>query len=256
MTEETLNNIFGFGLEYFSGEIWMSLVVMLIIIILSFVVYFKFKKADPTKANGGLVLVVELLIEKLEDFTTGLMGKRKKGMSGYFAAVAMYIIFSFLIGLLGLPGPLTYLGCTFSLALCTFGLIHFTAMKKNKFKYFKRFVDPIPVLLPVNLLSMWAPLLSLSLRLFGNALAGFTLMSIIYYGLGNLSTAIFGWLLPTSPIAFSGLILPPVVTPFLHLYFDLFSGAIQTLIFSMLSMIFIAQEDPDEEIESQVDLSK
>ena len=256
MTEETLNSILGFGLEYFSGEIWMSLVVMLIIIILSFVVYFKFKKADPTKANGGLVLVVELLIEKLEEFTAGLMGKRKVGMSGYFLAVAMYIIFSFLIGLLGLPGPLTYLGCTFSLALCTFGLIHFTAMKKNKLKYFKRYIEPIPVLLPVNLLSMWAPLLSLSLRLFGNALAGFTLMSIIYFGLGNLSTAIFGWLLPTSPIAFSGLILPPVVTPFLHLYFDLFSGAIQTLIFSMLSMIFIAQEDPDEEIESQVDLSK
>ena len=255
MSQETIDNIFGFGLEYFSGEIWMSLVVMLAIIILTFVIYFKFKNADPTKANGGFVLVVELLIEKLEDFTIGLMGKKNKKMSGYFLAVAMYILFSFLIGLLGLPGPLTYLGCTFSLALCTFALIHWTAIKKNKLGYFKRFVEPLPILLPINLLSMWAPLLSLSLRLFGNALAGFTLMSIIYFALGNASMMAFGWLLPSSPIAWSGLILPPLVTPLLHVYFDLFAGAIQTLIFCMLSMIFISQEDPDEEeIQSQVDI--
>lgn len=256
MSEETLNNIFGFGLEFIPGEIWISFLVMIIIIIFSFIIYFKFKKADPTKANGGFILIIELLVEKLESFTAELMGERKKHYSGYFAGVALYIILCFIVSLLGLPGPLTYLGCTFSIALCTFALIHWTAIKKNKWGYFKRFTDPIPVLLPINLLSMWAPLLSLSLRLFGNALAGFTLMSIIYYALGTLSMGMFSWLLPSSPIAFSGLILPPLITPVLHLYFDLFSGAIQTLIFCMLSMIFISQEDPDDELELQVDMSK
>ena len=94
---------------------------------------------------------------------------------------------------------------------------------------------------------MWAPLLSLSLRLFGNALAGFTLMSIIYYALGNLSTLIFGMFIPSG---WASIILPPFITPVLHLYFDVFSGVIQTLIFVMLTMIFISQEDPEEEIEN------
>ena len=120
-------------------------------------------------------------------------------------------------------------------------------MQNNKWKYFKRYIEPIPILLPINLLSMWAPLLSLSLRLFGNALAGFTLMSIIYYALGNLSTLIFGMFIPSG---WASIILPPFITPVLHLYFDVFSGVIQTLIFVMLTMIFIAQEDPEEEIEN------
>lgn len=252
MTQETIDNILGF--DKFSGEIIVSLFVMLIICIFSFVVYFSFKNADPTKPSKGLVLVIEIIIEKVESFTVELMGERRREFSGYIVALGLYIILCFVMSLMGLPGPLTYLGCTFSIALCTFGMIHFTAIKTNKWKYFKRYVDPIPqlapIFIPINLLSMWAPLLSLALRLFGNALAGFTLMSIVYYYLGQLSGALFSFL----PFNTASLILPPIVTPVLHLYFDVFSGAIQTLIFCMLTMIFIAQEDPDEEIQKQVDL--
>ena len=100
---------------------------------------------------------------------------------------------------------------------------------------------------------MWAPLLSLALRLFGNALAGFTLMGIVYYYLGEASSFIFGALIPGEA---ASIILPPIITPVLHLYFDVFSGVIQTLIFCMLTMIFVAQEDPEEEIQQQLDLTK
>ena len=175
------------------------------------------------------------------------MGERRRSFAGYTMGLALYILLCFFVSLIGLPGPLSYLGNTLSIALCTFALIHFTAMQNNKWKYFKRYIEPIPILLPINLLSMWAPLLSLSLRLFGNALAGFTLMSIIYYALGNLSTLIFGMFIPSG---WASIILPPFITPVLHLYFDVFSGVIQTLIFVMLTMIFIAQEDPEEEIEN------
>lgn len=245
MSQETIDHIITFSWDNFSGEVIMSLIVMIIICLLSFLVYFKFKNADPTKPNGGFVLVVETIVEKIESFTIELMGNRRREFAGYVMAVGSYILMSFLVSLMGLPGPLTYLGNTFSIALCTFGLIHLTAMKNNKWGYFKRFIDPIPVLLPVNLLSMWAPLLSLSLRLFGNALAGFTLMSIVYYALGNLSALIFGSFLPGG---LASIILPPFITPVLHLYFDVFSGVIQTLIFVMLTMIFVSQEDPEEEI--------
>ena len=257
MTQETLENIIGFGFDKISGEIIISLFCMLLIIILSFIVYFKFKNADPTKPSSGFVLIIETIVEKLESFTVELMGEKRREFSGYIAAVALYIIFSFFASLLGLPGPLTYLGCTFSIALCTFGWIHFTAIKNNKWGYFKRFVDPVPqlfpIFIPINLLSMWAPLLSLALRLFGNALAGFTLMGIVYYYLGEASSFIFGALIPGEA---ASIILPPIITPVLHLYFDVFSGVIQTLIFCMLTMIFVAQEDPEEEIQQQLDLTK
>ena len=247
MSQDKIDRILGFSWDYFSGEVIMSLIVMLIICLFSFVIYFKFKKADPTKPDKGFILIIESLIEKLENFTVELMGERRKDFAGYAMGLALYFLLCFFVSLIGLPGPLSYLGNTLSIALCTFALIHFTAMQNNKWKYFKRYIEPMPILLPINLLSMWAPLLSLSLRLFGNALAGFTLMSIIYYALGNLSTLIFGMFIPSG---WASIILPPFLTPVLHLYFDVFSGFIQTLIFVMLTMIFIAQEDPEEEIEN------
>lgn len=250
MSQETIDRIVNFSWDYFSGEVIMSLIVMVIICLFSFFVYFKFKKADPTKADKGFVLVVETLVEKLENFTVELMGERRREFAGYVMAVGSYILMSFFVSLIGFPGPLSYLGNTLSIALCTFALIHITAIKNNKWGYFKRYINPIPVLLPVNLLSMWAPLLSLTLRLFGNALAGFTLMSIVYYALGNLSSLIFSFL----PGGLSSIILPPFITPVLHLYFDVFSGVIQTLIFVMLTMIFVSQEDPEEEIVKNISL--
>lgn len=249
MSQETIDKMLYFGWDMFSGETISSLFVMLIICIFSFVVYFKFKKADPLKENNGtFVLICELAIEKIEAFTIDLMGKKWLSFSGYALGLMSYIILSFLIGLMGFPAPFTYLGNTLSIALCTFVLIHFAAARANKWGYFKRYIDPIPVLLPINLLSMWAPFLSLGLRLFGNALAGFTLMSVVYYILGLISDFIFGWLIPGSA---ASIILPPLITPVFHAYFDLFSGLIQTLIFVMLTMIFVSQEDPDEESENQ-----
>ena len=43
--------------------------------------------------------------------------------------------------------------------------------------------------------------------------------------------------------------IAPFVTPVLHAYFDLFSGLIQTVVFLFLSMIFIANEGPEDDIE-------
>ena len=122
-------------------------------------------------------------------------------------------------------------------------MIHATAVKYNKWKYFKRYIEPIPVLLPVNLLSMWAPLLSMSLRLFGNAIAGFTIMSLVYGGLQALSGAVFNFM----STEFNQIFFAPIVAPILHAYFDLFSGVIQTLVFISLTMIYIGQEGPQEE---------
>ena len=65
MSQDKIDRILGFSWDYFSGEVIMSLIVMLIICLFSFVIYFKFKKADPTKPDKGFILIIESLIEKL-----------------------------------------------------------------------------------------------------------------------------------------------------------------------------------------------
>jgi F-type H+-transporting ATPase subunit a len=58
--------------------------------------------------------------------------------------------------------------------------------------------------------------------------------------LGELSSFIFSFL----PSGLNSIWLAPLVAPWFHLYFDLFSALIQTLVFISLSMLFIAQEGP------------
>lgn len=232
--------------DHFSGEIIMSLIVMIAIIILSIVIGIVFRHQDGTKPDKNkFVMLIETFVDKLEGYLVDLMGPKWRPFTGYIMGLAMYIFFSFLVGITGLPGPLVSLTCPLSIGLCSFLLIHGTAVKANKWKYFKRYIEPMPLFLPINLLSMWAPLLSLSLRLFGNAISGFALMYVDYYYLEKLSALIFRNL-ASGP---ASIWIAPFITPWLHLYFDLFSGVIQTLVFISLTMIWVSQEDPDESVE-------
>ena len=89
---------------------------------------------------------------------------------------------------------------------------------------------------------MWAPLLSLTMRLFGNAISGWTLMTLVYWALEELSNLIVT--LPKEMAGFS--VIAPFITPVLHAYFDIFSGFIQTTVFIFLTMIFVSQEGPED----------
>lgn len=241
----SFDNFFKFDFEYFTGENITSLIVMGLIILLSIIIYFVFRKKNPRSVIKGFTMIICLIVEKIDGMVLDLMGKKYKKFGGYALGLTLYIGLSFFVGLLGLPGPMTSLCNTLSIGLCTFVLIHANAVKANHWGYFKRYIEPSPIMLPINLLSMWAPLLSISLRIFGNALSGFTLMGIIYWALGGVSNSIFGSFVG---YGWSSVILPPFITAILHAYFDVFSGAIQTLIFLMLTMIQIAQEDPEPEL--------
>ncbi len=225
-------------------EVISSLIVMGIILILSIIICIQAHFADPLKRHHGLLFLAEVGVEFFDNLVESMMGKRFEGFGGFIMAIAVYLFLSFIFGLTGLPSPITNLAVPLSLALVTFALIHATSVKYTKFRYFKRYVEPFPVFLPINLISMWAPLLSMTLRILGNALAGSTLMSIVYYALQSASGAIFSGLGQWGEV-----FLAPFITPVLHCYFDLFSGLIQTTIFIFLTMINIAQEAPEEDIE-------
>ena len=225
-------------------EVISSLMVVGIILILCIIIAIKARFADPLKKPKGLLFLTETGVKFFDNMVSEMMGIHFKGYGGFIMAIAVYLFISFIFGLTGLPSPVTNLAVPLSLALITFVLIHATSVKYTKWKYFKRYIDPFPVMLPVNLVSMWAPLLSMTLRLFGNALAGWTLMSIVYWALGSLSGMIFSFI----DSAWNEVFIAPFVTPILHAYFDLFSGLIQTTIFLFLTMINIANEAPDENI--------
>lgn len=234
-----------------SGNTISSLIVVGIICLLCIYISIRARFADPLKKPKGILFLAEVGVNFFDNLVTSLMGSSKyKGMGGFFMAIAVYLFLSFIFGLTGLPSPTVYLATPLSLGLITFVLIHANAVRFNKFKYFKRYIEPVPIFLPINLISMWAPLLSLTMRMFGNALAGWTLMTLVYGAMNNIGDIAVTFVANgIEQNLHVGGIISPIVTPILHAYFDLFSGFIQTTVFLFLSMIFIANEGPEDDEE-------
>ena len=231
MPEEN-NNIFSnFFKINIAGELVSSLIVILIIVILSLIVGILAAKHDPLKKPKGLLLLAEMGVNFFDNFAHDLVGTALPNFGGFIMGVAMYLFISFIFGLTGLPSPVTYMAVPLSLGLVTFLLIHYTSARYTKWRYFKRYIDPIPIFLPINLISMWAPLL-----------AGWALLSIVEYALRDLSSTLFSFI----QSEWNQVFLAPLPLAILHAYFDVFSGLIQTFVFILLTSIFIGQEIPED----------
>lgn len=227
-----------------SGEVMSSIIVMMIIAVLAIIVGIEAHFQDPLKKPKGLLLIAEIGVKFFDGFVEGLIGKRLPGFGGVVMCAAVYLFIAFIFGLTGLPSPVTYMAVPLCLGMLAFLCIHIVSAQFTKWKYFKRYVDPFPVFLPINMISMWAPVLSLTLRLFGNAVAGMTLMSLMYAFFNSLGPTVFTI---AGEEMHAGSLVAPFITPVLHAYFDLFSGLIQTTVFISLMTILTGQEIPEVE---------
>ncbi|MGL4336381.1 MAG: F0F1 ATP synthase subunit A [Turicibacter sp.] len=179
----------------------------------------KIKKADPSKPSSGIVLIFELVVSTVESLVTQTMGAKHLSFAPYIGTLAIYLVFANLSGLIGLTPPTSDYNVTLALALMTIVLMIGSGIRsKGVGRYlYDTYLGDFPFLLPLNITGELAKPISLSARLFGNILSGGIIMSLVYQALGIFS---------------------PLVAPFLHGYFDIFAGAIQTLIFIMLTMIW------------------
>lgn len=193
----------------------------------------KFVLADPTARPKGIVLVVETGVKIFDDYMKTIMPKKfAKNYYPYFAMVFCYILISNLSSLIGFESPTSNFSITLTMTFITFVLIQYNALKKKGFfKYIWDVIWP-----PTNILSTISPLISISMRLFGNILSGSILMALVYQFTEWLSFHVINFNF-----------LGPIIAPALHCYFDIFAGCIQTLVFVTLSSILIMMENSDDD---------
>ena len=115
-----------------------------------------------------------------------------------------------------LAAPTNDINVTVALALLTSLAYFYAGLSKKGFGYFKRYIEPLPLLLPINILEDFTKPLSLSFRLFGNVLADELTISVL-----------------TS--------LVPLVIPLPIMLLGIFAGSVQALIFSTLAAAYIAE---------------
>ncbi len=181
---------------------------------------------------GKKQLVAEILVGSINTLTKQTMGEKNMQFAPYIGTLIIFIAFSNISGLFGLRPPTADLNTTLGLALVTFVMIQgFSMYTKGLWGYVKSFFQPVFFLAPLNIVGELALPVSLSFRLFGNIIGGLILMNLVYTAFGVLSTAVLHLPIP---------ILQVGIPAFLHIYFDLFAGLIQSFIFAMLTMVFVS----------------
>ena len=199
----------------------------------------------PRGSQNFMEVVLEQFVKELEE-TIGHDGRRFLPL---IATLGLFILTSNLMGLVpGLIAPTANLNTTAACALIVFFTYHWIGVKKQGLvPYLKHFAGPVPAALKplmfvIEIISHCARPLSLSLRLFGNMMAGHILLAIFFFMMGL--DGMLGWALSGSlggilVGAPAALILVVFVIGFL-LPLKILVALIQTFIFCKLAMLYIA----------------
>nr|YP_009578741.1 ATP synthase CF0 A subunit [Taxus brevifolia]QBK34157.1 ATP synthase CF0 A subunit [Taxus brevifolia]QBK34321.1 ATP synthase CF0 A subunit [Taxus brevifolia]QBK36371.1 ATP synthase CF0 A subunit [Taxus brevifolia] len=183
---------------------------------------------DPQIVPTGAQNFVEYVLEFIRDLARTQIGEEEYGPWVSFIGTMFLFIFvsnwsGALLpwGILKLPhgelaAPTNDINTTVALALLTSVAYFYAGLTKKGLGYFGRYIQPTPILLPINILEDFTKPLSLSFRLFGNILADELVVAV--------------------PVS-----LVPLVVPIPVMFLGLFTSGIQALIFATLAAAYIGE---------------
>jgi F-type H+-transporting ATPase subunit a len=115
-----------------------------------------------------------------------------------------------------LAAPTNDINTTVALALLTSLAYFYAGFRKRGLGYIAKYIEPTPILLPINILEDFTKPLSLSFRLFGNILADELVVGVL-------------------------VLLVPFIVPIPVMLLGLFTSAIQALVFATLAAVYIGE---------------
>jgi F-type H+-transporting ATPase subunit a len=216
------------GMTFNIDTIFSTLVAGAVVLILGFILRSRLAKSDD-HVPSRLQIIWEGVVGEVNRQVEDNLGR----IHPYVAPLAISLFFFILIAnwlelipsrpnddaphLLAAPTADTNL--TYALAAVTIVSVWTYGIRMKGFKgYFSHFLEPFPVLLPLNILEELVKPITLALRLFGNIFAGGIMLALI-----GLIPLWAGWL---PNIAWKA--------------FDMFIGGIQAFIFALLTVLYFA----------------
>lgn len=197
-----------------SESVVVTWIIMAILIALAIFLTHGLKVKNPGKKQ----IFLESVMSAGYSLFYGILGDNGAGYIPYLLTVMFYLGFANLIGIIGFTPPTKDLNVTLALALMSIVLIEYANAHHNGGKkFFKSFAEPLPLMTPFNIMELGIRPLSLCMRLFGNVLGSFVVMELLK--------------------AVCPLFLP---VPF-SMYFDIFDGLIQMIVFVFLTALFMQE---------------
>ena len=193
-----------------------SWLVMLILIVFGWLA-----AKTVTMVPGRLQNVFEVIVGGIEGFQVDMMGEEGRKYFPLIATIGLYVFSCNLLGLFpGLLSPTANINTTLSVALVTFVATHYVGIKYHGIKYIKHFTGTFwplaPLMLPIEIISHFSRILSLTLRLFGNIMGEDLVLAILMVLAGKF----------LAPLPMMGLAI--------------FTSFVQAFVFSLLAMLYIS----------------
>lgn len=176
----------------FTLEIQQSILVWLILcVVFAFFFYFagrKIEKTDPSRAPRGLVYVCEEIYNLILYVVQGNLKETTVRYIPFFGTLIIMMLVSNLTGLIGLQNPTSNVSFNATLALTLWVMIQGSAIRKAGLKArMKELTEPMWLLTPLNIIGELALPISLTMRLFGNILAGSIITMLVYTLIKNIA---------------------------------------------------------------------
>ena len=153
-------------------------VAMELLIFIALLLYFIVVRATlSVEKPGNVQHTAEMIHGFVGEQSESIIGHGYERFSTYLTVLFLFILVGNLMGLVpGLESPTANAVVPLGFALVTFFYYHYHGIRSNGLSYYKQFVGPVwwlyPLMLPIEIISHFARVLSLTVRLYANMFAG------------------------------------------------------------------------------------
>jgi F-type H+-transporting ATPase subunit a len=187
--------------------------IIMAIVSAVFIVLGKQLQVRPSRFQNAL----EWLVEAIDNLIGDMIPDDPRIFLPVVGTLAVFIAAANLGGLIpGLRSPTTDLNTPLALAIVVFFSVHYYGIRqKGIIGHLRHYVEPIFILLPIEIASELARTLSLTFRLFGNILGEEIVVAVLF-------------------------LILPVLIPVPMMLFSIFTSLIQAYVFTLLTVVYIS----------------
>jgi len=200
------------------GPVEVTSTVVTTWLVMAFLVVISYLIGRSLKVRPGVFQnILEWIVEAIDNLLKDMIGPGSRLLLPFVGTLAIFIAAANLTGLLpGLKAPTTDINTPLALALIVFFSVHYYGIRqRGLIGHLKHYVEPIFLMLPIEIASEVARTLSLTFRLFGNMMGEEIVVSILFLVL-------------------------PLIVPVPMMIFGIFTGFIQAYVFTILTITYLA----------------
>ncbi len=213
--------IFRIGDVTIGSTLFFSWVVMAILVICSWFVTRKLKTTlQVSHTQTALEMIVMTIRTQIKDISGDNPARYMPIMGTFFLFIGLSNLLTIIPGF---QAPTASLSTTMAFSLCVFFAMPIYGIKNaGVLGYLKKYVDPTPIMLPLNILSDFSSTFSLAFRLYGNMLSGVIIATVL-------------------------VMLAPLLVPLPLQILGLITGMIQAYIFALLAIVYVTSVGPKKQ---------